>query len=230
MLWESLGAGGKEECLKVLKKGANWAIWCKANQKDKGEQCSVNTAYAYSRVGVRSPKVTVNTKKEHHEEGTSQELEAGGNGDDSKDELKVDLQGLERHFWLGTEAGRLGCHNFPGETWAGDGSVCKGVMGAGSVCLQQQSKYLEVRVGQEEEGVNSLRPELAAMARTLQATPTGVDLLYLCDSETALQKVSWWIGSGPRITLAGDANADIMTVVISRAFSFFLLHNHFINK
>ena len=56
---------------------------------------------------------------------------------DSKDELKIDLQGPERHFWLGTEAGRLGCYNFPGETWAGDGSAHKGVMGAGTVCLQQ---------------------------------------------------------------------------------------------
>jgi ribonuclease HI len=134
--------------------------------------------------------------------------------DDSKDELKIGLQGLERHFWLGTEARRLGCYNFPGETWAGDGSAHKGVIGAGSVCLQQQSKYLEVRVGREEEGINSLRPELAAMARTLQATPPGVDLLYLCDSETALQKVSWWIGSGLRTTLAGDANADIMTTIV----------------
>jgi hypothetical protein len=112
--------------------------------------------------------------------------------DDSKDELKIDLQGLERHFWLGTEAGRLGCYHFPGETWAGNGSVHKGVMGAGSVCLQQQSKYLEA----------------------LQATPPRVDLLYLCDSETALQKVSWWIGSGPRTTLAGDANDDIMTTIV----------------
>jgi hypothetical protein len=116
--------------------------------------------------------------------------EAREHDNNSKDELKVDLQGLERHFWLGTEAGRLGCYNFPGETWAGDGSAHKGVVGAGSACLQQQSKYLEVRVGREEEGVNSLRPELAAMARTLQATPSWVDLLYLCDSETALQKVS----------------------------------------
>ena len=99
----------EKECLKELQKGANWAIWCKANPKDKGEQGSVKTADASSQEGVRSPKVTVNTKKEHHEEGTSQELEAGGNGDDSKDELKVDLQGLERNFWLGTEAGRLGC-------------------------------------------------------------------------------------------------------------------------
>jgi hypothetical protein len=87
-------------------------------------------------------------------------------------------------------------------------------MGAGSVRLQQQSKYLEVRVGPEEEGVNALRPELASMARTLQATPPGVDLLYLCDSETALQKVSWWIGSGSRTTLADDANTNIMTTIV----------------
>ena len=41
----------------------------------------------------------------------------------SKDELKVVLQGQEQHFWRGTEAGWLGCYDFPGETWAGDGSV-----------------------------------------------------------------------------------------------------------
>jgi hypothetical protein len=41
------------------------------------------------------------------------------------------LQGLEQHFWKGTEAGRMGCYDFPGETWAGDGSANKGVMGAG---------------------------------------------------------------------------------------------------
>ncbi len=39
-------------------------------------------------------------------------------------------------------------------------------------------------------------------------------MLYLCDSEAALNKVSRWIGSGPRSTLAGDANADIMTSII----------------
>ena len=44
--------------------------------------------------------------------------------------------------------------------------------------------------------VSSLRPELAAIARTLQATALEADLLYLCDSEAALNKVSRWIGSG----------------------------------
>jgi hypothetical protein len=37
--------------------------------------------------------------------------------EDDKDELKIELQGLERQFWLGTEAGRLGCYDLSGETW-----------------------------------------------------------------------------------------------------------------
>jgi ribonuclease HI len=134
--------------------------------------------------------------------------------EDSKDKLNIVLQGLEKNFWEGTEAGRMGCYKFPGETWAGDGSANKGVMGAGSVCLQRPGRNLTVRVGREEEGVSSLRPELAAIARTLQATALETDLLYLCDSEAALNKVSRWIGSGPRTTLAGDSNVDIMTSII----------------
>ena len=69
-------------------------------------------------------------------------------------------------------------------------------------------------MGREEEGVSSLRPELAVIARTLQEAPAESDLLYLCDSEASLNKMSRWIGSGPRTTLAGDANADIMTSII----------------
>ncbi len=41
----------------------------------------------------------------------------------SKDELNIVLQGLEQHFWKCTEAGRMGCYDFPGETWVGDGSA-----------------------------------------------------------------------------------------------------------
>ena len=104
--------------------------------------------------------------------------------------MNIVLQGLEQHFWKGTEAGWMGCYDFPGETWAGDGSAHKGVMGAGSVCFQRPGRNLEVQVGREEEGSSSLRPELAAIARTLQATSLEVDLLYLCDSEAALRWVS----------------------------------------
>jgi hypothetical protein len=99
------------------------------------------------------------------------------------------------------------------KTGRGMDRCIKCVMGAGSVCLQRPGCNLVVRVGREEEGVSSLRPELAAIARTLHAAPAESDLLYLCDSEAALNKMSRWIGSGPRTTLAGDANADIMTSI-----------------
>ena len=69
-------------------------------------------------------------------------------------------------------------------------------------------------VVQRGGGVSSLRPELAAIARTLQPTPVESDLLYLRDSEAALNKMSRCIGSGPRTTLAGDANADIIMFII----------------
>jgi ribonuclease HI len=39
-------------------------------------------------------------------------------------------------------------------------------------------------------------------------------VIYLCNSEASLHKMSRWIASGPRTTLAGDANADIMTSII----------------
>jgi hypothetical protein len=39
-------------------------------------------------------------------------------------------------------------------------------------------------------------------------------IIIMCDSETTLDKVSRWIGSDPRTTLAGDANADIMKTII----------------
>jgi len=51
------------------------------------------------------------------------------------------------------------------------------------------------------------------VARTLLATPPGINLLYLCDSETTLDKVSRWIVRGPRTTLAGDANDNIMQTI-----------------
>ena len=96
----------------------------------------------------------------------------------------------------------------------------KGAMGAGIVCLQRPTCIIVVRVGREEEGVSSLRTELATIAPALQAAPAERDLLYLCDSEAALNKISRWIGSRigscPHTTLAGDANADIMISIIER--------------
>jgi ribonuclease HI len=102
-----------------------------------------------------------------------------------------------------------------GQTWAGDGSAHKGSMGAGSLCHQHPGQHTVVRVSREEEGISSLRPELAAVASTLQVVALKDDLLYLCDSEATLDIINRWIGAGPRATLAGDVNADIMWAILN---------------
>jgi hypothetical protein len=89
----------------------------------------------------------------------------------SKDEMNVVLQGLEQHFWRGTEAGWLGCYDFAGETWAGDGSVHKCAMGAGGVCRNWCN--LVVRVGREEEGVSSLRQKISSNSSHPSSNPCG---------------------------------------------------------
>jgi hypothetical protein len=103
----------------------------------------------------------------------------------NKDDLKMDLHGLERRFWLGTKAGRIKCYYFPGKTWAGDGSAHKG--------------------GNNKD---DLKMDLHGLEQQFWL---GTDLCY---SQTTLDKVSRWIGRGPRATLAGDANADIMKIII----------------
>jgi hypothetical protein len=54
-----------------------------------------------------------------NEEQTETNMREAWEHEGSKDELNIVLHGLEKHFWKGTEAGRLGCYDFPGETWAG---------------------------------------------------------------------------------------------------------------
>ena len=56
----------------------------------------------------------------------------------SKDEMNIVLQGLEQHFWKGMEAGWMGCYDFPGETWAGDGSVQ--MRDGGRKCLRSKTR------------------------------------------------------------------------------------------
>ena len=41
------------------------------------------------------------------------------------------LEGNEESFWLGSEVGVLGGHEFHGVTFGGDGANEKGVMGSG---------------------------------------------------------------------------------------------------
>ena len=93
----------------------------------------------------------------------------------------IDLDSPERTYWLGTESGLLGAFHFDGACTAGDGScdVASHSMGAG-FCnlsslgwltgqylapppLREQRELHSHRVGREEEGMSSNRPELVAL-------------------------------------------------------------------
>jgi len=72
---------------------------------------------------------------------------------------------------MGTEIGRLGGYSSRGTVTAGDGSNQKGgKMGAGYVNLQKQRKRQQRKVGREEEGCSSNRPELAVFVLALRGT------------------------------------------------------------
>jgi ribonuclease HI len=48
-----------------------------------------------------------------------QGLQKAWEQESNKDEVEIRLQGLESHYWLGTEAGRLGCFDFPRRNMGG---------------------------------------------------------------------------------------------------------------
>jgi len=107
-----------------------------------------------------------------------------------KDECQVRLTGIEREYWMGTEIGRLGGYGFRGTVTAGDGSNQKGgKMGAGYVNLQKQRKRQQRKVGREDEGSSSNRPEQAAFVLSLRGTPVTKPMLYWCDKQALLKAV-----------------------------------------
>ncbi len=104
------------------------------------------------------------------------------NHNTGKDECVIDMMGHEEHYWQGTESGLLGAFEFKGACTAGDGSCDKGSksMGAGFCNLGQlgwntqtplppsalhdQRTRNSRKVGREDEGVSSTRPEMVALA------------------------------------------------------------------
>ena len=88
----------------------------------------------------------------------------------------------------GTEIGRLGGCGFQGTVTAGDGSNQKGgEMGAGYVDLRKQRKRQQRKVGREEEGSSSNRPELAAFVLALRGTPVTKPMNVLVQQPSAAE-------------------------------------------
>ena len=106
---------------------------------------------------------------------------------------------------MGTEIGRLGGYGFRGIVTAGDGSNKKGgKMGAVYVNLRKKRKRQQRKVGREEEGSSSNRPELAAFVLALRSTPVTNPMLYLCDNQALLKAVKRWVGENGKATLVAD--------------------------
>jgi hypothetical protein len=148
-----------------------------------------------------------------------------------KDNYTTDLTGAEATYWLGTESDLLGSFQFDGACTAGDGScdVRSLSMDAGFCNLnslkwlteepltptrmhEQRSKQSH-KVGREEEGLISNRPEMVSLRECLETHPDNENLLYLTDSETTLQDINKWIGGGAKLSLVKTTDADVLRVI-----------------
>ena len=154
------------------------------------------------------------------------------NHNSGKDEYVVDMTGHEVQYWQGTESGLLGAFEFQGTYTSGDGScdTDSKSMGAGFCnfsrlgwdtqtplspsSLQDQRILNSSKVGREEEGVSSTRPELVALAECLEDHEDEVSLLYLTDSEAILQVIHRWIGCGAKLNLSKSPDTDVLKEII----------------
>jgi hypothetical protein len=73
---------------------------------------------------IRCPKPTCRQSWVHqgtlfNDEQVETNMREAWEHEGSKDEMNIVLQGLEQHFWKGTEADWMGCYDVPGENWAG---------------------------------------------------------------------------------------------------------------
>jgi ribonuclease HI len=133
---------------------------------------------------------------------------------EEKDECTVSMTGLERDYWLGSEAGRVGSYEFQGAVFGINGSNHEGCMGSGCCRLGMPEADQRVRVGREEEGTSSNRPELGGVVLALKQAELSEDVLILCDNESVLKVIKKWIGQGGRATLADAPDADILREIL----------------
>jgi len=82
------------------------------------------------------------------------------------------------------------------------------------VNLRKQRKRQQRKVGREEKGSISNRPDLAAFVLALRDTPVTKLMLYLCDNQALLKAVKRWVGEGGKTTLVEAPDADILLEAI----------------
>jgi hypothetical protein len=117
------------------------------------------------------------------EEEAITKLQEAWDSSEQKDECTLRLNDLEGANWMGTEIGQLGGYGFQGVTLGVDGSCKDGKMGSGCCKFGEKDEGKCARVGREDEGVSSNRPELGAVVLALQSVGLNEDALLLCDNE-----------------------------------------------
>jgi ribonuclease HI len=141
-------------------------------------------------------------------------LQEAWNSSEQKDECIVRLDDLERGYWMGTEVGQLGGYGFQGVTLVVDGSCKDGKMGSGFCKFREEEADKCARVGREEEGTSSNRPELGGVVLASQSAALSEDVLLLCDNEAVLCAIKKWVGQGGKATLATAPDADILREIV----------------
>jgi ribonuclease HI len=149
------------------------------------------------------------------EEEALTKLQEAWDSSEHKDECNVCLDDLERAYWMGTEVGLLGGYGFQGVTLGVDGSCKDGQMGSGCCKFKEEGAGKCARVGREEEGTSSNRPELGGIVLVLESAALSEDALLLCDNETVLCVIKKWVGQGGKATLAIAPDADILREINS---------------
>ena len=95
---------------------------------------------------------------------------------EQEDECSVRMDDLEQDYWMGTEVGQLEGYGFQGAIFGVDGSCKDGKMGSGCCKFQGEEADKCARVGREEEGMCSNRPELGGVVLALQSAALSEDV------------------------------------------------------
>jgi hypothetical protein len=132
-----------------------------------------------------------------------------------KDECSVRLNDLEWDYWMGTEVRQLGGYGFQGAILGVDGSCKDGTMGSWCCKFQGEEADKCARVGREEEGTSSNRPELVRIVLALQSATLSEDVLLLCDNAAVLCAIKKWVGQGGKATLTTAPDADILQEIVA---------------
>jgi ribonuclease HI len=141
-------------------------------------------------------------------------LQGAWENPEQKDECIVRMNDLERDNWMGTEVGQLGGYGSQGATLSVDISCKDWKMGSGCCKFQGGEADKRVRVGREEEGTSSNRPELGGVVFALQSAALSEDVLLLSDNAAVLFVIKKWVGQGGKVTLETAPDADILREIV----------------